>query len=167
MQRFHSSFGYCIRWGVKQGCLIVVLLAVVTWVMRMMGGESVSLSMHDVLTGAAVAVAFGVVLGSFVFLFGWMGRVTVTSEGIQAPRYSGFHDFVAWWDIGRVGSGNLSGWPCTIIQRKSGNASVYLMVSGDRRRALAEAIASAAPPSNPLAEYFRKSASNGSPAHTR
>ena len=154
-ERFYTSFADCIHWSVGALFIAVASGAAVLALSQWMDGRSIGVSLRDACIVVAGTGALGIILGTLLFIFGWMGRVAVSRDGIRGPRYSGFHDFVPWEDIQGAASGSLSGWPCSIIVRKSDKPSIYLMVIGRRRKALVLAIGALAPVGNPLLAHVQ------------
>ena len=130
---------------------IVIAAGVMVFIRR--GRDSVT--PHFVFTALALTIGGVLLLGGAIFLFGWLGRATITADGLKAPRYSGFHQFLPWADIQDVKAGSLNGWPCLIVSG-IGSAPVYLMQNGESKKAMARCICEYAGASNPLVEYFRE-----------
>ena len=150
---FYTPLADCLRWALRLMVVVVLGTAVLTTVGRALNGCPMALTVKSALSMLLFAVVGGVALGLLLFFFGWLGRATVSSDGLKGPRYSGLHDFVSWSDVAGVEPGSLSGWPCIIVRRRSGKSPIYLMVVGQKKKDLARSVLSFAPPGNPLADY--------------
>nr|WP_298722089.1 hypothetical protein [uncultured Steroidobacter sp.] len=123
----YTSAKDCVIWS---GMLGGILLSGVV-ITAALNGE---FSLSRIPQLSALGLVFALVLGLLLFGFGWLGRVTVSPEGIEAPRFSGSRDFLAWNAIRRAIPGSISGWPCTMIAGGSPEKILYIMLIGDAKR---------------------------------
>lgn len=152
-ETFYTSVVDAVIWSF---CLVGTLALV------LVGGDLVA----DLVKGTLASVrrpsfnvavwmalaAFG--CGLLFFGFGWLGRVTLSPEGMSAPRYSGARDFLRWSEIRSARPGNLSGWPCTLVSGGQPERVLYIMVIGSEKKRLIDRIAHFAGNDNTLVRYF-------------
>jgi len=151
---FYTSLADCLKWSVRLIGIVLLGTLAVSWTVKAIKGQAIPEPL-SVLGNMSLALpVLSVVLGGLLFMFGWMGRVIVSRDGLSAPRYSGRRDFVHWTSIGRVESGSLNGWPCDVVVRPEPSPPLYVMVLGHQRRLMVEAISTVAPSGNPIRAYL-------------
>jgi hypothetical protein len=151
---FFTSLRDCIFWTAKLLSVVILLTIVGTWITSAVRGRTFSSLNGDVLGLVAFIGIGSVVVGLAIFFFGWLGRVTVSPEGIEGPKYSGAHTFIAWSDMDRVEAGSLSGWPCAVVYARSKRTAIYVMVIGREKKTFVESVLQHADSENPLFRYY-------------
>jgi len=144
----------CIIWAIRYLGSVLIGVYVLGLITDQVRGRNVPLTIGGMLELVTFVLCISVALGVLVFFFGWLGRVTISSQGIEAPRYSGFHHFMHWSDVGGAQAGSLSGWPCTVVFSRGDKIAVYLMVLGREKLKMIEKIRHYAAADNPLVEYL-------------
>jgi hypothetical protein len=151
---FFTSAKDCVLWTAKFLAVLFVLLAGFWWVQDFRRSAPVQVlgetAWEVLLLWVGASVAFGLLL----FFFGWLGRVTISNEGIEGPLYSGAHRFIGWSDIDNVAAGSLNGWPCAVVRSRRTHMLVYIMVIGPAKTRMIECIRRYATADNPLSEYY-------------
>jgi hypothetical protein len=154
---FFTPLKDCVLWSGKLLSVIVLAAAAVGWVTRLIRHQPIVNLAGSLGQMLAFVVGAAVVVGLLVFFFGWLGRVTISKEGVEAPRYSGTQEYLRWGEIERAEPGSLSGWPCTLIFGHSGKGPLYLMVLGREKVDMIACILETAGAENPLTKYYSAS----------
>ena len=105
---FYTSPYDCVLWTGKLLFAVMVPAAAVGWLLGIVRGTPVAEPTALGLKILAFVFCASIVVGLLLFSFGWMGRVTLSAEGLKGPRYSGFHQFVPWSEMRKVEIGSLS-----------------------------------------------------------
>lgn len=151
---FYTSLLDCVSWTAKLLFTVVTVAAVATWLIAMMRGTPAAEPIALGLKILAFVFCASVVGGLLLFSFGWLGRVTISAEGVKGPRYSGIHQFVPWSEVELVEAGSLNGWPCAVVHSRGQRPPTYVMVNGRARATLVECIQELAPATNPLRNFY-------------
>lgn len=151
---FFTSPLDCIVWMGRLLFGLMAITAVAGWLASRVRGTPVAVTMSLGLKLLAFVTAASLIGGLLLFFFGWLGRVTLSSEGIQGPRYSGLKQFVPWSEVKHVEAGHLNGWPCAVVHSHGNRPPTYLMVNGRARANLVECIRELAPAANPLRDFY-------------
>jgi hypothetical protein len=144
----------CVIWTGKLLFTVVAVAAAVAWVVATMRGNPAADAIGLGFNILAFVFGASVVGGLLLFFFGWLGRVTISAEGVKGPRYSGLHQFVPWSDVKDVESGSLNGWPCAVVYSRRARSPTYVMVIGRGQTRLVECIRELAPADNPLRTFY-------------
>ena len=144
----------CVIWAVKYLGSIMLGVYVFQSVSNQFKEHHPTITVAGVLNVLVAVACFSVFLGLLVFFFGWLGRVTISSEGVDAPKYSGLHQFIRWSEIAEVEPGSLSGWPCTVVRSRDAKVLLYLLVLGSEKSKMVDSIRRNAHADNPLVEYY-------------
>jgi hypothetical protein len=151
---FYTAPSDCVLWTGKLLFAVVIPVAAAGWLFGKVRGTPVADPVALGLNILAFVLCASIVVGLLLFSFGWMGRVTLSAEGLKGPRYSGFHQFVPWSEIRKVEAGSLNGWPCAVVLSGGKRGPTYVMVIGRARAKLIECIQDLAPATNPLREFY-------------
>ncbi len=153
---FYTSPSDCVLWTGKLLFAVMIPAAAVGWLVGTVRGTPVAEPTMLGLKIFAFVLCASIVGGLLLFSFGWMGRVTLSAEGLKAPRYSGFHQFVPWSEMLRVEEGRLNGWTCAVVHSGENRAPTYVMVIGHEKAKLVQCIQELAPATNPLREFYAR-----------
>jgi hypothetical protein len=136
---------------------VVLLLVGVTLVAALTRGAPLQMPTLLALAQGSVAILlFSLFLGLLLFCFGWMGRVTISEAGIEAPEYSGARSFITWEQIRSASRSSLSGWPCTIIKGGQPEKVLYRMVLGETKRKMIQTVSRYAGANNVLRAHLEE-----------
>jgi hypothetical protein len=137
-------------------CLGIVILvaAVITHLKKYFRGDAHAVTLKGILTTLLVVICFGLFLGSLLFCFGWLGRVTISRAGLKAPLYSGRRVFLPWQELQTAQKGSLGGWPCILVAGADSRSPLYLMVLGDAKKRMIESVKAHAGATNILSRYL-------------
>lgn len=116
-------------------------------------GDAHAVSLKGILTTLLVVICSGLFLGSLLFCFGWLGRVTISPEGLKAPLYSGRRVFLPWQELQTAQKGSLGGWPCILVAGADSRSPLYLMVL-DAKKRMIESVKAHAGATNVLSRYL-------------
>jgi hypothetical protein len=153
-ETFYTSVLDSMRWSTKVFGTLGIILIVVSAVSHLVNPAQEAFSITRSLEGLLIISIAGACLGLLLFIFGWMGRVTISTSGVKAPFYSGKQGFLRWDEITNVAPGSLGGWPCTIISGSDARKPLYLMPLGGAKSLMIQCVARHADSRNPLAAYF-------------
>jgi len=153
-ESYYTSLRDSIAWSLKFLGSLVVGLAVIGYLRDYFRGHRHGVTLKAVLATLLVAICSGLFLGTLLFCFGWLGRVTISRAGLKAPLYSGRRVFLAWEELQTAQKGSLSGWPCILVAGADSKAPLFLMVLGEAKQQMIEGIRNHAGADNALMKYL-------------
>jgi hypothetical protein len=101
-ESFYTSLWDAIVWSVKCLGIVILVAAAITHIKEYFRGDAQAVTLKGVLVILLVVFGSGLFLGSLLFCFGWLGRVTISRAGFKAPLYSGRRVFLPWQELQTV-----------------------------------------------------------------
>jgi hypothetical protein len=153
-ESYYTSLRDAAVWSVKCLGTIILIAAVITHIRDYFRGDRHVVWVQGTLATLLIAIGSGLFLGSLLFFFGWLGRVTISRAGIKAPLYSGRRVFLPWQELQTAQKGSLSGWPCILVAGSDSESPLYLMVLGEAKQRMIESVRNHAGANNVLTRYL-------------
>ena len=153
-ESYYTSLWDATVWSVKCLGIVILVAAVITHLKEYFRGDAHAVTLKGILTTLLVVICSGLFLGSLLFCFGWLGRVTISRAGLKAPLYSGRRVFIPWQELQTAGKGSLSGWPCILVAGADSTSPLYLMVLGGAKQRMIESVKAHAGATNVLKRYL-------------
>ena len=153
-ESYYTSLWDATVWSVKCLGIVILVVAVITHIKEYFGGDAHAVTLKGILTTLLVVICSGLFLGSLLFCFGWLGRVTISRAGLKAPLYSGRRVFLPWQELQTAQKGSLSGWPCILVAGADSRSPLYLMVLGEAKKRMIESVKAHAGATNVLSRYL-------------
>ncbi len=153
-ESYYTSLWDASVWSVKCLGTVILIAAAVAYIKNCFRGDRQVVTLKAILAAPLIAICSGLFLGSLLFCFGWLGRVTVSGAGIKAPLYSGRRVFLPWQELQAATKGSLNGWPCILVAGSDSKSPLYLMVLGTAKQRMVENIRTHAGANNALTRYL-------------